>query len=162
MTRIKSLFTAAALSALAIAPFAFAESANPSADAAYAEMTKLLGAVPTFVKSFPKAGIAGAWAEVRDIQQGADWPCRRRADPVRLLRLRRHDGRQARRREPGGNPGSSRRVGADPALEHGLSRQPDRLRHVQEGNGRDVRNRLVACKARLPAGLCHGHTISGF
>jgi AhpD family alkylhydroperoxidase len=68
MTRIKSLFTAAALSALAIAPFAFAESANPSADAAYAEMTKLLGAVPTFVKSFPKAGIAGAWAEVRDIQ----------------------------------------------------------------------------------------------
>jgi AhpD family alkylhydroperoxidase len=24
--------------------------------------------VPTFVNSFPKAGIAGAWAEVRDIQ----------------------------------------------------------------------------------------------
>jgi AhpD family alkylhydroperoxidase len=67
MSRIKSLLAAAAIAAAAI-PLAFAETANPAADAAYAEMTKLLGAVPTFVKSFPKAGIAGAWAEVRDLQ----------------------------------------------------------------------------------------------
>jgi AhpD family alkylhydroperoxidase len=67
MSRIKFLLAAAAIAAAI--PLAFAETANPpSADAAYAEMTKLLGAVPTFVKSFPKAGIAGAWAEVRDLQ----------------------------------------------------------------------------------------------
>jgi AhpD family alkylhydroperoxidase len=68
MTRIKSIFAAAALTAAAAMPFAFAEDANPAADAAYAEMTQILGGVPTFVKSFPKAGIAGAWAEVRDLQ----------------------------------------------------------------------------------------------
>ena len=66
MTRIKSLLAAAALAAAV--PLAFAEEVNKSAEAAYAEMTQLLGAVPTFVKSFPKEGIAGAWAEVRDIQ----------------------------------------------------------------------------------------------
>jgi AhpD family alkylhydroperoxidase len=68
MSRIKSILAATALTAAAAMPFAFAEGSNPAADAAYAEMTQILGAVPTFVKSFPKAGIAGAWAEVRDIQ----------------------------------------------------------------------------------------------
>ena len=68
MSRIQSLLTAAALAALAAVPFAMAEDSNPAADAAYAEMTQMLGGVPTFVKSFPKAGIAGAWAEVRDLQ----------------------------------------------------------------------------------------------
>ncbi len=66
MTRIKSLLAAAAITAAI--PFAFAEEVNKSAEAAYAEMTQLLGAVPTFVKSFPKQGISGAWAEVRDLQ----------------------------------------------------------------------------------------------
>jgi AhpD family alkylhydroperoxidase len=68
MPHIKFLFAAAALSALAFTPLAIAEDANPGADAAYAEMQQMLGGVPTFVKSFPKAGIAGAWAEVRDLQ----------------------------------------------------------------------------------------------
>lgn len=68
MSRIKSLVTISAFAALAAMPIAFAEDANPSADAAYAEMQQMLGGVPTFVKSFPKAGIAGAWAEVRDLQ----------------------------------------------------------------------------------------------
>jgi AhpD family alkylhydroperoxidase len=68
MSRIKSILSAAALTAVAAIPFALAEDANPAADAAYAEMTQVLGGVPTFVKSFPKAGIAGAWAEVRDLQ----------------------------------------------------------------------------------------------
>ena len=68
MSRIQPLLCAAALAALSAIPFALAEDANPAADAAYAEMTQMLGGVPTFVKSFPKAGIAGAWAEVRDLQ----------------------------------------------------------------------------------------------
>jgi AhpD family alkylhydroperoxidase len=68
MSRIKLLLTAAALAAVSAIPFAVAEDANPSADAAYAEMQQMMGGVPTFVKSFPKAGIAGAWAEVRDLQ----------------------------------------------------------------------------------------------
>ncbi len=68
MSRIKSLYAAAAVSALAAAPFAFAADSIPAADAAYAEMQQMLGGVPAFVKSFPKEGIAGAWAEVRDIQ----------------------------------------------------------------------------------------------
>jgi AhpD family alkylhydroperoxidase len=68
MSRIKSLLAAAALAGAAAIPFAFAEETNKSAEAAYAEVTQMLGAVPTFVKSFPKAGIAGAWAEVRDLQ----------------------------------------------------------------------------------------------
>jgi AhpD family alkylhydroperoxidase len=68
MSRIKSILCVAALATVAAMPFAFAEDSNTAADAAYAEMTQILGAVPTFVKSFPKAGIAGAWAEVRDLQ----------------------------------------------------------------------------------------------
>jgi AhpD family alkylhydroperoxidase len=47
---------------------ALAGDVPPSADAAYAEMTKMMGGVPTFVKAFPKEAIAGAWAEVRDLQ----------------------------------------------------------------------------------------------
>lgn len=46
----------------------FAGDVPPSADAAYAEMTRMMGGVPTFVKAFPKEAIAGAWAEVRDLQ----------------------------------------------------------------------------------------------
>lgn len=45
-----------------------AADAQSPADAAYAEMQKMFGGVPTFVKAFPKAGIAGAWAELRDIE----------------------------------------------------------------------------------------------
>jgi AhpD family alkylhydroperoxidase len=68
MSRIQSLLSTAALAALSAIPFALAEDANPAAEAAYAEMQQMLGGVPTFVKAFPKAGIAGAWAEVRDLQ----------------------------------------------------------------------------------------------
>jgi AhpD family alkylhydroperoxidase len=39
-----------------------------SAAATYAEIEKTLGGVPGFVKQFPKAGIAGAWAELRDLE----------------------------------------------------------------------------------------------
>lgn len=52
----------------AISNLAMADDANSGADAAYAEMEKMFGGVPTFMKMFPKAGIAGAWAEYRDIE----------------------------------------------------------------------------------------------
>ncbi len=48
-----------------------APAAEPSGDAAaaaYAEVEQALGGVPEFVKRFPKAGIAGAWAEERDLE----------------------------------------------------------------------------------------------
>jgi AhpD family alkylhydroperoxidase len=39
-----------------------------SAEAAYADIEKTLGGVPSFVKQFPKSGIAGAWAELKAIE----------------------------------------------------------------------------------------------
>jgi AhpD family alkylhydroperoxidase len=46
-----------------------ADAPSPSpADDAYAEMEKMFGGVPGFMKAFPKDGIAGAWAEYRDIE----------------------------------------------------------------------------------------------
>jgi AhpD family alkylhydroperoxidase len=44
-----------------------APSPNP-ADDAYAEMEKTFGGVPTFMKAFPKDAVAGAWAEMRDLE----------------------------------------------------------------------------------------------
>ncbi|MFO1210588.1 MAG: carboxymuconolactone decarboxylase family protein [Amaricoccus sp.] len=46
------------------------DGANPdaTADAAYAEMQAAFGKVPEFIKLFPKAAVAGAWAEVRDLE----------------------------------------------------------------------------------------------
>ena len=38
---------------------------DAAADAAYAEMQAAFGKVPEFIKLFPKAAVAGAWAEVR-------------------------------------------------------------------------------------------------
>lgn len=49
-----------------------AADANASAEAAYADMTATLGGVPTFAKLFPKAGIAGAWAELKAIEFADD------------------------------------------------------------------------------------------
>jgi AhpD family alkylhydroperoxidase len=45
-----------------------AEDKAASAEAAYADIQKTLGGVPSFVTQFPKAGIAGAWAELKGIQ----------------------------------------------------------------------------------------------
>ena len=41
---------------------------DAAADAAYAEIEATFGKVPEFVKLFPKAAVAGAWAEVRDLE----------------------------------------------------------------------------------------------
>lgn len=47
---------------------ALAQDTDAQANAAYAEIAKTMGGVPDFVKLFPKAGIAGAWAETRDLE----------------------------------------------------------------------------------------------
>ena len=49
----------------AIAP---AHAEEMSAQAAYADIEKTLGTVPSFFKMFPEAGIAGAWAEFKAVQ----------------------------------------------------------------------------------------------
>ena len=41
---------------------------DAAANAAYAEMEAAFGKVPEFIRLFPKAAVAGAWAEVRDLE----------------------------------------------------------------------------------------------
>lgn len=45
-----------------------AQDTNTAAEDAYKEIESVMGGVPGFVKAFPKAGIAGAWAEIRDLE----------------------------------------------------------------------------------------------
>ncbi len=47
---------------------AAAQDANTAAEQTYKEIESTFGSVPSFVKAFPKAGIAGAWAELRDLE----------------------------------------------------------------------------------------------
>jgi AhpD family alkylhydroperoxidase len=60
------LFGAIAIVGLAGVAGAWAE--DPSATAAYKDMEATLGIVPGFFKAFPESGIAGAWAEFKNIQ----------------------------------------------------------------------------------------------
>jgi AhpD family alkylhydroperoxidase len=46
----------------------FADDMSASQAATYKEIEGMFGKVPEFVKKFPKAGIAGAWAEERDLE----------------------------------------------------------------------------------------------
>lgn len=43
-----------------------------SAEKTYAEVESMLGAVPSFFRAFPQAGIAGAWEEFKAIQLSPD------------------------------------------------------------------------------------------
>jgi AhpD family alkylhydroperoxidase len=51
---------------------ALAQDAAASAEAAYKDMEQTMGGVPSFMKMFPKAGVAGAWAEVKAIEFSKD------------------------------------------------------------------------------------------
>jgi AhpD family alkylhydroperoxidase len=48
------------------------QDAAVSAEATYKDIEATLGAVPTFVKLFPKAGVAGAWQELKGLEFGGD------------------------------------------------------------------------------------------
>jgi AhpD family alkylhydroperoxidase len=56
----------AAVSSGLVTPVAQAE--DTSAQATYSDIEKTLGIVPGFLKQFPAAGIAGAWAEFKSVQ----------------------------------------------------------------------------------------------
>src|SRR6266849_1866278 len=62
-----TLATAISLGAVTLlAQVAKAEDA--SAQATYKDIEQTLGSVPTFFKTFPESGIAGAWAEFKSVQ----------------------------------------------------------------------------------------------
>ena len=68
MTRIS--LAAAAL--LALASPLHAEDATMSYDAAKADITATIGGFPTFLKTFPRAGLAGAWSELKAMEFSTD------------------------------------------------------------------------------------------
>jgi AhpD family alkylhydroperoxidase len=59
--------------ALTIAPLpSYSEDATASAEATYADIEKTFGSVPSFIKLFPKAGVAGAWSELKNLELSED------------------------------------------------------------------------------------------
>jgi AhpD family alkylhydroperoxidase len=55
--------------ALATLPHAIAgDTGMPATDQTYKEIQQMFGTVPSFAEKFPKAGLAGAWAELRDLE----------------------------------------------------------------------------------------------
>jgi AhpD family alkylhydroperoxidase len=63
--RSASLVAAAAVFTAALA---FAPARADDYDAAIKDIQSTMGGVPSFVKQFPKAGLPGAWAEVKAIE----------------------------------------------------------------------------------------------
>jgi AhpD family alkylhydroperoxidase len=63
---ISALAAAVALGLVALVPTARAQEAT--AEAAYRDIERTLGTVPTFFKLFPEVGIAGAWTEFKSLQ----------------------------------------------------------------------------------------------
>lgn len=62
-----------ALGTIALAPARAADATvEMSAEATYKDMEATFGGVPTFARLFPKAGIAGAWAELKAIELSED------------------------------------------------------------------------------------------
>jgi AhpD family alkylhydroperoxidase len=53
-------------------PVALAEDVPASPAATYQDIEQTFGSVPSFIKLFPKAGIAGAWAELKAIELSED------------------------------------------------------------------------------------------
>jgi AhpD family alkylhydroperoxidase len=51
---------------------ASSEDAAASPEATYKDIQATLGGVPGFVKLFPKAGVAGAWQELKGLEFGGD------------------------------------------------------------------------------------------
>lgn len=62
--RLVTLAAAAGLGAVTLATSTLAQDAA----ATYRDIEQTLGAVPSFFKLFPEAGIAGAWAEFKAVQ----------------------------------------------------------------------------------------------
>jgi AhpD family alkylhydroperoxidase len=69
-SKSKSMFAAAALVAalFTVPATGQADDANASAEAAYADIEKLFGGVPTFVRQVPKAAIGGLWQQTKELE----------------------------------------------------------------------------------------------
>jgi AhpD family alkylhydroperoxidase len=70
MTKTTGLFVALAAASLGVlgGVSSVTSAEDTSAQAAYRDIEKTLGIVPSFFKLFPAAGIAGAWAEFKAVQ----------------------------------------------------------------------------------------------
>jgi AhpD family alkylhydroperoxidase len=71
----RRIVIAAALATAGVGAFLSAARAEdtstpPSAEQAYAEMQRMMGGVPSFMRAYPKVAVAGAWAHVRDLEFG--------------------------------------------------------------------------------------------
>ena len=56
-----------AAAGFAVAPVA-SRAGDMSQEAVYADIQKTFGSVPTFIKQLPKAALAGAWQEEKDLE----------------------------------------------------------------------------------------------
>lgn len=68
MTRTFRLGLAGLALALALPVAAAAEDANPAYDAAIAEITATFGAVPDFIKPYPRAILPSAWEHIKALE----------------------------------------------------------------------------------------------
>jgi AhpD family alkylhydroperoxidase len=70
-TAFAALAFATGLAAAALAPApAYADDVATEAEATYADIEATFGGVPSFMMQFPKAGIAGAWAQLKGLEFG--------------------------------------------------------------------------------------------
>jgi len=67
-----ALATGALATAIAAGAPAHAGDVPASAEATYKDIEQTMGGVPSFIKLFPKTGIAGAWAELKSIELSED------------------------------------------------------------------------------------------
>ena len=65
---IRSSLFAIGFSFAAMTGPSFAEELTPGQAATYKEIEGMFGKVPEFVKKFPKAGVVGAWEEVKSLE----------------------------------------------------------------------------------------------
>jgi AhpD family alkylhydroperoxidase len=65
---LKGVSLASALAFVGLLGANVARAEDPTATAAYKDMEATLGMVPGFFKAFPESGIAGAWAEFKNVQ----------------------------------------------------------------------------------------------
>jgi len=71
-TTSAALAVGALATGIAAATPAHAGDVPASAEATYQDIEQTMGGVPSFIKLFPKAGIAGAWAELKAIELSED------------------------------------------------------------------------------------------
>ena len=122
----------------------FADDMSAKQQETYKEIEGAFGKVPEFVKKFPKAGIVGAWEEVKSLEMSDKTALSRKVkslislavaaqNSLRVLHLCRYHVSQTGRRNRRGNCRGSGDGRPLPPLEHNFLWSPDRPSPVQEG-----------------------------